>query len=49
MKTIDIYKIIKKPPMDRGVIVTGVEPSKRGRGSYKRKTKYGQTDEHGES
>lgn len=42
MKAIEVYKKIRKPTLDRGVVVTRVEPSKKGRGSYKRKTKYGQ-------
>lgn len=48
MKAIEIYRKIRKPPMDRGVVATRVEPSKKGRGSFKRKTKYGKFIEHTE-
>lgn len=36
-----IYKSVRKPTLDRGVVVTRVERAKRGIGSYRRKTKYG--------
>jgi stalled ribosome alternative rescue factor ArfA len=48
MKTIEIYKKVRKPPMDRGVVVTRVECGKKGRGSYTRKTKYGKFTESAE-
>ena len=41
MKTLMIYKSVRKPTMDRGVVVTRVERAKRGVGSYRRKNKYG--------
>ena len=48
MSLIKIYKLIRKPPLDRGVVVTRVEPSKKGRGSYMRKNKYGKFIESSE-
>ena len=46
MTAIEIYKKIRKCSMDRGVIATRVEPSKKGRGSYTRKNKYGKFIEY---
>jgi stalled ribosome alternative rescue factor ArfA len=48
MKANEIYRSVRKPLLDRGVVVTRVEPSKKGRGSFKRKTKYGKIIEYDE-
>ena len=48
MKSVEIYKKYRKPLLDRGVVVTRVEPSKKGRGSYNRKNKYGKRIEYDE-
>jgi len=48
MKANEIYRSVRKPLLDRGVVVTRVEPSKKGRGSFKRKTKYGKSIEYDE-
>lgn len=45
MKMIEVYRGVRKNLIDSRLVVTRIEVPKMGKGSYRRKNKYGKRDE----